>query len=182
MGNKENGCNGNYFNCNENRKIELGLLPIEVQAKVWASMHRMEQIAENAADIVSDFEEWSATMNEIETLSVDCKANRAAILEKLFVAAEHFDSRREPADTPNGQIPYCKERAKEFDWLRHVFMSGTELFSVAVRIIRRTLSFNFEIEDLKLFKRDKEFIAIYDYWRAVNNSLITDFCEDCEDI
>lgn len=182
MENKENGCNGNYFNCNENRKIELGLLPIEVQAKVWASMRRMEQIAENAADIVSGFEEWSATMTELETLSTDCEVNRAAILEKLFVAAERFDSRREPADAPHGQMPYYKERAKEFDWLRHVFTSGTELFSVAVKIIRHTLSFDFKIEDLKLFKRDKEFITIYNYWRTINNSLITDFCEDCEDI
>lgn len=182
MGNKENGCNGNYFNCNENRKIELGLLPIEVQAKVWASMRRMEQIAENAADIVSGFEEWSATMTELETLSADCEVNRAAILEKLFVAAECFDYRRELADTPNGQMPYYNERAKEFDWLRHVLTSRAELFSVAVKIIRHTLSFDFKIEDLKLFKHDREFIAIYNYWRTINNSLITDFCEDCEDI
>ncbi len=170
MKNEENGCNGNRFNCNdENRERELDLQPIEIQAQVWASMRRTAQLEANARTIVDSFKTWEKFMDELDDFTWTYNPDKAEVLALLFTAAEYFDALEEPVDTPDGQQPLYKEQAKEFDWIRHVFIANPDLFPAAVRIIFHIPNFGHDPKDAELFKDDREFRHILSFWSELNN-------------
>ncbi len=167
---KKKDCNGNGFKCNnEDRESELEMLPIEIQAQIWASMRRTAQLRENAQAIVGDFVKWDKFMDELEDFAWEANPDdRAKILALLFIAAEYFEASKIPVDTPPGEMPFHLERAREFDWMRHVFVSRPKFFLHAVRVIRHIPNFGHDPADARPFVDDKEFQPIYDYWKSLN--------------
>lgn len=166
---KENDCNGNHFNCNnEDCEREFDMLPIEIQAQIWASRRRTSQLEANVQTFMKNYSTWDKYMDELEDFAWTYNPDKAQVLALLFTAAEYFDALEELTDVPDGQQPFYKEQAKEFDWIRHVFVTNPDLFPAAVRIIHHIPSFNHDPEDALLFKDDREFAPILHYWREVN--------------
>lgn len=134
-------------------------LSLNSQMRVLRSKKNLQQIMSNTEDMFENFEAWDATIKVVKNCD-----DRNIILAVLFSFAEWSEKRKPSHDGDDMSI----ERAKEADWLRHIYSEqGIKAMRNACHIIEAVTMGDFEQAKSLAIENNlvsKEYKRIYNYW------------------